>query len=213
MAAADSSASPAAAASPGQAPTGSLYDLLQLPPEASTSQLRQAFRQLSKRYHPDTTALPAQQASEAFRRLQQAYLTLSDPERRRAYDAALRALQVAPPASVRRTPEPVRRALSGGEWFALLLLALAVVFSLVLGVGLAWARGAEFLRAPSWWTAAGQTAGSSLSSAADVGTAVPPGTAVQPSAAGPGVLADAAGGGSAGAERMPVGSTAAGLER
>ena len=63
MAAADSSASPAAAASPGQAPTGSLYDLLQLPPEPSTSQLRQAFRQLSKRYHPDTTALPAQQAS------------------------------------------------------------------------------------------------------------------------------------------------------
>jgi hypothetical protein len=213
VAAADSSASPAAAASPGQAPTGSLYDLLQLPPEASASQLRQAFRQLSKRYHPDTTALPAQQASEAFRRLQQAYLTLSDPERRRAYDAALRALQVAPPASVRRTPEPVRRALSGGEWFALLLLALAVVFSLVLGVGLAWARGAAFLRAPSWWTVAGQTADSSLSSAADVGTAVPPGTAVQPSAAGPGVLADAAGGGSAGAERMPVGSTAAGLER
>lgn len=208
MAAADSSASPAAAAS-GQAPTGSLYDLLQLPQGASASELRQAFRHLSKRYHPDTTDLPAPEASEAFRRLQQAYLTLSDPDRRRAYDAALRALQVAPsPSSVRRRPEPVRRALSGGEWFALLLLALAVVFSLVLGVGLAWARGAEFLRAPSWWTAAGQTAGSSLSSAADVGTAVPPDTAVQPSPAGPGALVDPAGGGATKPELLPVGSAA-----
>ena len=215
MAAADSSATSAADVPRGLAPAGSLYALLQLPPEASAAQLRQAFRHLSKRYHPDTTALPPQEASEAFRRLQQAYLTLSDPERRRAYDAALQALLVAPAPQPQppRAPQSVRRALSGGEWFALLLLALAVVFSLVLGVGLAWARGAEFLRAPSWWSADGQTANLSLPSAADVGPALSPGTAVQPSAAGPGVLADAAGGGSAGAKRMPVGSTAAGLER
>ncbi len=45
----------------------------------------------------------------------------------------------------------VRRALSGGEWFALLLLAVALLLSLVLGVGLAWARGAELMRQPSWW--------------------------------------------------------------
>jgi uncharacterized protein involved in exopolysaccharide biosynthesis len=44
----------------------------------------------------------------------------------------------------------VRRALSGGEWLALLLLALALVFSLVLGVGLALARGAAFSTWPSW---------------------------------------------------------------
>lgn len=46
----------------------------------------------------------------------------------------------------------VRRALSGGEWFALLLLAIAMVLSLALGIGLAWARGVELMRLPSWWS-------------------------------------------------------------
>jgi hypothetical protein len=45
----------------------------------------------------------------------------------------------------------VRRALSGGEWLALLLLGIALVFSLVLGVGMAWLRGAELIESPSWW--------------------------------------------------------------
>ncbi|KMM17295.1 molecular chaperone DnaJ, partial [Synechococcus sp. GFB01] len=45
----------------------------------------------------------------------------------------------------------VRRALSGGEWLALLLLAMALVLSLALGVGLAWMRGAELMAWPSWW--------------------------------------------------------------
>ncbi|MFM7653274.1 MAG: J domain-containing protein [Vulcanococcus sp.] len=195
------------------------YQLLQISPEASGTELRQAFRSLSKRYHPDTTELPEQEASEAFRRLQQAYLTLSDPERRRAYDATLRAIAPAPaprlgsagsPRPVQ--PQPVRRALSGGEWFALLLLALAVVFSLVLGVGLAWARGAEFLRPPSWWTTAGQTAGLSPSTATDVGPAAGSGAALQPSPAGAGALAERAGGGAARAEFLPVGSAAPGLD-
>ena len=45
----------------------------------------------------------------------------------------------------------MRRALSGGEWFALLLLGLALVLSLVLGIGVAWARGTALVRSPSWW--------------------------------------------------------------
>ena len=81
-------------------------------------------------------------------------------------------------------PVPVRRALSGGEWFALLLLGVAVVFSLVLGVGLAWARGTELLREPSWWPGSEQTAQTLPSNTADVVSAAPPGAAVQPSAAG-----------------------------
>ena len=52
----------------------------------------------------------------------------------------------------RSTPLPVRRALSGGEWFALLLLAIALVLSLVLGIGLAWARGTAMVQWPSWWS-------------------------------------------------------------
>jgi curved DNA-binding protein CbpA len=167
------------------------YELLQIAPEASPQELRQAFRRLSKHYHPDTTALPEVQAREGFRRLQAAYLTLSDPERRRAYDASLAV--VLPRPSLTRTvvvPVPARRALSGGEWFALLLLGLAVVFSLVLGVGLAWARGTELLREPSWWPAGEQTALSSPITTADDVPAVAPGADLQPSAAGAGAVAE-----------------------
>ena len=185
------------------------YALLQLEPSASAQELRQAFRRLSKLYHPDTTTLPEAEAQEAFGRLQQAYHALSDPERRRAYDASLVATLAAtppdPPPNLRRVvtrpPASVRRDLSGGEWFALVLLALAVVFSLVLGVGLAWARGAELVRPPSWWPAPvdspGQTADSPASARSDVAPAVVADTPLPPPPAGPGAVAAGAGGGAA----------------
>ena len=194
------------------------YELLEIAPQASQQELRQAFRRLSKRYHPDTTSLPDQEAEEGFRRLQQAYLILSDPQRRQAYDAGLRAMQPAPRPQAWRTatvaqPVQVRRALSGGEWFALLLLAVAVLFSLVLGVGLAWARGAEMLREPSWWPGHEQTGQMSSSPAADVVPAVASGAAIQPSPAGPGAVALGSGGSAAGAPFLPVAPGPGQLER
>jgi hypothetical protein len=145
-----------------------LYSLLKVSSSATPQQLRQAFRSLSKLYHPDTTSLPSSEAAEAFRQVQAAYALLNDPSRRLAYDRQLAA--AAPGAPPRQAPStvgpaapgdptgprlarplPVRRALSGGEWFALLLLAVALVLSLVLGIGVAWARGAELMRQPSWW--------------------------------------------------------------
>lgn len=204
--------------------SASYYQLLQIKPEASAQELRSAFRTLSKRYHPDTTELPEQEAREAFRRLQQAYVTLSDPSLRRVYDASLVAVQAsaAPPrATGASQPLPVRRALSGGEWFALLLLALAVLFSLVLGVGLAWARGTALLQEPSWWPQAtresdqiaGQTAGDRPLTAPDVGSAASPGAALQPSSASVGGLASGVGSPAAAAEFLPVGPPSSGLER
>jgi hypothetical protein len=151
-----SSASPDPASS-GAFPNGSsraassFYDLLEMPPTASPQQLRQSFRRLSKCYHPDTTTLPAPVAEQAFQQLQRAYAVLSDPQARQLYDERLRLMR-ALPALPRSAPVSLRRALSGGEWFALLLLALALVLSLVLGIGVAWARGAEMMRWPSWWT-------------------------------------------------------------
>jgi DnaJ-domain-containing protein 1 len=142
----------------------SYYALLEVPQGASEQELRQAFRSLSKRYHPDTTSLPPAEAETAFRRLREAYAVLSDPEQRRRYDALLAALRLLPPSApaggngsgptpppVALRPDGVRRALSGGEWLALLLLAMALVLSLALGVGLAWMRGAELMAWPSWW--------------------------------------------------------------
>lgn len=135
-------------------PSPTHYDLLELPAGASAEELRGAFRRLSKRYHPDTTSLPAAEAEQAFNRLRAAYAVLSDPQARRAYDQQLvarRPLPAPPPVVVVvERPLPLRRALSGGEWFALLLLGLALTASLVLGVGLAWARGKELVRPPSW---------------------------------------------------------------
>jgi hypothetical protein len=134
------------------------YAELKLSRAATSQELRQAFRQLSKLYHPDTTQLPPQQAESAFARLQLAYATLSDPARRRAYDQHLD-LVAAPPLPPVVFPAPeappgrrvsVRRALSGGEWLALLLLAVALVLSLVLGIGVAWARGLALITPPSW---------------------------------------------------------------
>ncbi len=135
------------------------YSALRLSRSATSQELRQAFRQLSKLYHPDTTQLPPQLAESGFARLQLAYATLSDPARRRAYDeqldlvAAPSLAPVAVPAQGGTAPGrrvSVRRALSGGEWLALLLLGVALVLSLVLGLGVAWARGLALINPPSW---------------------------------------------------------------
>lgn len=153
---------------PAKQPGLTHYDRLELTPEATAEDLRQAFRTLSKRYHPDTTTLAAATAAERFRAVQQAYDVLGDPQRRLAYDDQLRVnharrsglsmpSESRPVASSPRAmpvATSLRRALSGGEWLALLLLAIAMVLSLVLGLGVAWARGAALVRIPSWWPAA-----------------------------------------------------------
>ena len=179
---------------PPPAAGASHYQLLEVPVTATEVDLRRAIRQLSKRYHPDTTTLPPAQAAEAFRRLQQAYAVLSDPLRRRAYDQRLAAgseaaagarapaAPAAPAAAPPRRREPDRRALSGGEGFALLLLALALVFSLGLGVGLAWSRGAELVRWPSWWVQPDATSTPTSATSAPAGVSPAPNVDARPAA-------------------------------
>jgi hypothetical protein len=185
----------------------SLYALLGLPSTATPQDLRQAFRSLSKLYHPDTTTLPLAEARDQFRRLQEAYLVLGDPQRRSAYDSQLRLalLQrveaLSPPTAIpapgpvmpgpvsTHRPLSVRRAFSGGEWFALLLLALALLFSLVLGLGLAWWRGVELVTQPPGSAPAvdpieRQTEGSIARLPGDDLLTPPADSAVQPPAAG-----------------------------
>ena len=132
--------------------SASYYDLLEVQPGATTEELRQAFRTLSKRYHPDTTSLAPADAAAAFQQLQQSYAVLSDPLSRQRYDAehlALDAMVLAQAPPWPSTPLPsgrpaqgaTRRPLSGGEWLALLLLGFTLLLSLALGIGLAWLRG------------------------------------------------------------------------
>ena len=63
------------------------YDVLGVPKDADTKEVKTAFRRLSKLLHPDVCTLP--DAEERFNLAQEAYKTLFDKERRKQYDAAL----------------------------------------------------------------------------------------------------------------------------
>jgi curved DNA-binding protein CbpA len=65
------------------------YRLLGLHPSAGDQQIRRAYRDRSRLYHPDTTKLPPLLATQKFQRLNEAYGILSSPERRRLYDLSI----------------------------------------------------------------------------------------------------------------------------
>jgi molecular chaperone DnaJ len=63
------------------------YLLLGVTPEATSEEVRRAYRRLARKYHPGLN--PGDPvAAEHYRRITEAYETLADPERRRQYDAA-----------------------------------------------------------------------------------------------------------------------------
>lgn len=63
------------------------YAVLGVPPDATPEEIQRAYRQLARRYHPDTNNTTG--ALERFLEIQEAYQVLSDPQRRAAYDATL----------------------------------------------------------------------------------------------------------------------------
>ena len=60
------------------------YALLGVAPDATTAQIKSAYRKLAKQYHPDVNT--SSDAAEKFREITEAYDTLTDPDRRRRYD-------------------------------------------------------------------------------------------------------------------------------
>ncbi|OLP18924.1 hypothetical protein BST81_08405 [Leptolyngbya sp. 'hensonii'] len=137
------------------------YTILGLQPKASEEEIRQAYRKLSRLYHPDTTRLPAAVATEQFQKLNEAYGTLNNPARRLAYDrkqgfsppVPLSSPAVPSPPSVRPAGpsrisearsaylDPSERPLSPGEMFALFILGLTFVGCLVLAITIGLTRG------------------------------------------------------------------------
>lgn len=60
------------------------YQTLGVSRNASDTEIKQAFRKLARKYHPDVNK--AEDAKEKFQRLSRAYEVLSDPEMRQRYD-------------------------------------------------------------------------------------------------------------------------------
>ena len=133
----------------------SYYALLGVHPSAGVIEIRRAYRELSKRYHPDTTDLAAKIATEKFHQLNEAYATLSNPAQRRVYDQKIgysRVYVVQPSPADRRTDygqasrfesaylDPSDRPLSAGEIFALFILALTFIGCLMLAIAVAFTR-------------------------------------------------------------------------
>jgi hypothetical protein len=135
----------------------SYYALLGLHPSASPLEIRRAYRELSKCYHPDTTDLPTATATTKFQQLNEAYATLSNPERRVLYDqkigySRLNVIQAPPnlntPVTQSRPKysssaylDPTDRPLSAGEIFALFILGLTFVGCLLLAIAIGLTRG------------------------------------------------------------------------
>lgn len=139
----------------------SYYGVLGVHPAASVREIRQAYRDLSKLYHPDTTELPRETATVKFHQLNEAYATLSSPERRSVYDQKIGYSRIpvvqplpTPNRSTNRARsstssaylDPTDRPLSPGEIFALFILGLTFLACLVLAITIGVTRGEAVFR-------------------------------------------------------------------
>jgi molecular chaperone DnaJ len=78
------------------------YEVLGVSPDAGADEIKRAYRQLARRYHPD---ISGDDRGSAFLEAVRAYEVLNDPQRRRSYDATR--------GRSTHRPSPAR-----SEWFA-----------------------------------------------------------------------------------------------
>ncbi|MGI0483113.1 J domain-containing protein [Geminocystis sp. CENA526] len=130
------------------------YGLFNLHPSCSVIEIRRAYRELSKLYHPDTTNLPLEEAKQKFHQLNEAYGVLANPESRSIYDLQIgysrwNVIQTPYDFSVLEDEkdgmrsaylDATDRPLSSGELFALLLMFGTIVGCMLLAITIAWLR-------------------------------------------------------------------------
>ncbi len=139
---------------PYQKAASTYYTVLGLHCSASAQDVRQAYRELSKLYHPDITQLPAAIATQKFQQLNEAYATLSNVDRKTTYDLKIGYSRVAVTQTLPtlNRPQPkysnssayidaTDRPLSPGEIFALFILGLTFLGCLLLAITIGFTRG------------------------------------------------------------------------
>ena len=62
------------------------YEVLGVSKSATDDELKRAFRKLAKQYHPDANPDNKEEAEKKFKEINEAYETLSDPQKRKMYD-------------------------------------------------------------------------------------------------------------------------------
>jgi len=67
------------------------YDILGVSPNATQKEIKKAYRKLALQWHPDKNKDDKEKAEEMFQKISNAYEVLSDPEKRKAYDAGNKA--------------------------------------------------------------------------------------------------------------------------
>lgn len=78
------------------------YKILQVPVNATATEIKAAYRRLAKLYHPDKNAIP--EAEEKFKQIKEAYETLINTQRRLKYDAKRNKA-----STFTKTPEPRKK--------------------------------------------------------------------------------------------------------
>ena len=62
------------------------YDVLGVSKTATDDELKRAYRKLAKQYHPDANPDNKEEAEKKFKEINEAYETLSNPQKRKMYD-------------------------------------------------------------------------------------------------------------------------------
>lgn len=89
------------------------YEVIELPPTAHASEIKEAYYAMARRYHPDRFHLKSgtklhAEISSAFARVTQAYETLTDPNARATYDQTVQRSSQFSQATA-KTPEPAAK--------------------------------------------------------------------------------------------------------